>query len=126
MGLLAVQDPNPEEAYGTLEFWHFVRRIVDSLSLREAAVIRAYYFEGETLADFARTVKYSKARFSRIHGDAKARLHTRIGVLDLRGRFSWGISQSPNTTRELAEGATVWAKGRCVATAKPGKHSAHP
>ena len=54
-------------------------RAVDSLLPQERAVIRGYYFDGQTLKEIKGTLGVSESRVSQIHARAVRRLRQRLG-----------------------------------------------
>jgi RNA polymerase sigma factor for flagellar operon FliA len=51
-----------------------MRRCLDELDFVEAAVIRAYYFEGKSFSELAATLNVSKSWACRLHAQAMDRM----------------------------------------------------
>lgn len=64
----------PEEQVGEAEMFDLMRRSIDELDFIEAAVIRAYYFEGKSFTELATTLNVSKSWACRLHAQAMDRL----------------------------------------------------
>jgi RNA polymerase sigma factor for flagellar operon FliA len=64
----------PEEQVSEAELFDLMRRSVNELDFVEAAVIRAYYFEGKSFTDLAATLNVSKSWVCRLHAQAMDRL----------------------------------------------------
>ena len=69
---------NPEDQLAQAELVDLVRRTIDELSPDEAGVIRAYYFDGQSMGDIAEVENLSKSWVCRLHAQAIGRLTRRI------------------------------------------------
>ena len=69
---------NPEEQLAQAEVLDLIRRTIDDLAADEAGVIRAFYFEGKSLAELAESLNFSRSWACRLHAQAMARLTKRI------------------------------------------------
>ena len=64
----------PEEQFAQAEMLDLIRRNIDELASGEAAVLRAYYFEGKSFIQIADQFNYSKSWVCRLHTQAMSRL----------------------------------------------------
>ena len=71
-----LSDPSetPEEQVSKAEMFDLMRRCLDELDFVEAAVIRAYYFEGKSFSELAATLNVSKSWACRLHAQAMDRM----------------------------------------------------
>jgi len=70
----SVTSETPEEQVSEAELFDLMRRRIDELDFVEAAVIRAYYFEGKSFTDLAAMLNVSKSWVCRLHAQAMDRL----------------------------------------------------
>jgi RNA polymerase sigma factor for flagellar operon FliA len=73
-------DPSesPEDQVSRAEVFDLIRQGIDELDFVEAAVVRAYYFEGRSFGELATDLNMSRSWACRLHSQAMERLTKRV------------------------------------------------